>query len=88
MASSENRDIADYCDHIVDAAMMETEFKKDKARAKSIKLYSIKEQIVIISRGTSHAILNWGSGCLSENGHLYGNSNGSDCEVFGFLYQT
>ena len=35
MASSENRDIADYCEHIVDAARMETEFKKDKARAKS-----------------------------------------------------
>ena len=35
MASSENRDIADYCDHVVDAAMLETEFKKDKARAKS-----------------------------------------------------
>ena len=35
MASLEIRDIADYCDHIVDAAMMETEFKKDKAGAKS-----------------------------------------------------
>ena len=35
IASSEDRDIADYCDHIVDAAIMETEFKKDKTRAKS-----------------------------------------------------
>ena len=65
MASSENRDIAGYCDHIVDAAMMETEFKNFKARAKSIFTRSRNKPAFAAMHGP-HSLVRFGPGCADR----------------------
>ena len=86
MASSENRDIADYCDHIVDATMMKTEFKKDKARTKSNftrsrnKLQLLVEEQTLPSRTGVRDACQKMDTCVEI-------ANGSASEVFGLLYQ-